>query len=136
MTEVLSPFVPGTFVQFALDSTSLGYAKECIQKYKYTIIDGWRQRDESVHLRFGGEMARWLEFYHKARTHNGDDHEFALDATVAYMLAGTYDWKSNHPKKNRDTLIRSVIWYLENYKDDPAKVFILSDGKPAGRTLL
>jgi hypothetical protein len=125
-----SPFIKGTNVQFALDSTSLGYAKECLRKYYYTIIEGWRARDESVHLRFGSEFAKWLEFYHKCLA-GGADHEEALDTTVAYLLCSTYEWHSNHPKKNRETLLRSVIWYLENYKNDPAKTLILSNGTPA-----
>lgn len=40
-------------------------------------------------------------------------------------------WISDHPAKNRETLIRSVIWYLDNFKDDPAATLILANGKPA-----
>src|SRR5205085_2132611 len=42
-----------------------------------------------------------------------------------------WPWKSDHHAKNRETLIRSVIWYLDNFKDDPAATLILANGKPA-----
>jgi hypothetical protein len=40
-------------------------------------------------------------------------------------------WASDHPSKNRETLVRSVIWYLDQFKDDPAATLILANGKPA-----
>ena len=125
-----SPFIEGTQIQYAVDSQSITAAKKCLKYYKYTIIDGYRKRDESVHLRFGGEFARWLEFYHKAIA-AGLDHEEALDYVVAFSMHSTFDWHSAHPQKNRETLIRSLIWYLDHYKDDHAKTLILSDGRPA-----
>ena len=131
MSTALSPFLPGTKLQYALDSTSLGAAKKCLRYYHYSIIEGWRKKDESVHLRFGGELAKWVEFYWKCRFANGDDHEAALDETVGWMLYSILDWNPDHPKKNRETLVRSVIWYLDAYKNDPAKPIILANGQPA-----
>jgi hypothetical protein len=61
-----SPFIEGTRLQFAWDSTSLGYLKECPRKYYYTMIEGWRGRGESVHLRFGQEYHAALEHYDRA----------------------------------------------------------------------
>ena len=130
MSDAPSPFLEGTNIQFALDSTSLSAAKKCLRYYKYTIVDGWRKRDESVHLRWGGEFAKWLEFYHKCRAY-GNSYEDSVDLVVAYSMYATYDFKSDHPTKNRETLIRSLIWYLDAYADDPAKTVILSDGSPA-----
>lgn len=43
----------------------------------------------------------------------------------------TADWKSDDNYKNRYTLIRTVVWYLEQFADDPAKTVILANGKPA-----
>lgn len=53
-------------------------------------------------------------------------------ADNAWRVPGTgkaQDWL--HASKTRDTLIRSIVWYLENYKDDPMKTVILSNGQPA-----
>jgi hypothetical protein len=62
-----SPFVEGTQLQFAWDSTSLGYLKECPRKYFYTIVEGWRGKGQSVHLEFGGLYHKALEEYDKLR---------------------------------------------------------------------
>lgn len=132
-----SPFFEGTQLQFAWDSTSLGLLMDCPRKYFYTMIEGWRGKSESVHLKFGSIFASAMEVYHGYKTATGD-HEEALDAVVAYVLEATWDretntpWSpDNSPKKNRDTLLRTVIWYFEEYRDDPASIIILPDGKPA-----
>lgn len=145
MSDAPSPFFKGTTLQFAWDSTSIGYLMDCPRKYYYTIIQGWRSKNESVHLTFGGYFASAMEVYAKAKA-EGADHEDALDATVAYILEATWrrpnaglsddtsqdgPWETDSPKKNRDTLLRTVIWYFEEYKDDPAKTMILPGGKPA-----
>lgn len=40
-------------------------------------------------------------------------------------------WASDDQNKNRFTLVRSVMWYLEHFKDDPAETVILANGKAA-----
>jgi len=47
------PFHDGTKVQWAWDSTSLGWLKECPRKYQYHMIEQWRGRGESIHLEYG-----------------------------------------------------------------------------------
>lgn len=42
-----------------------------------------------------------------------------------------YPWKSDHTNKTRYTFVRSIVWYLDQFKDDPAKTIILDNGKPA-----
>lgn len=42
-----------------------------------------------------------------------------------------YPWQSDHTNKTRYTLLRSLVWYLEQFKDDPAETVILDNGKPA-----
>jgi hypothetical protein len=38
--EVRSPFLPGTHIQFAWNSTCLGLLKTCPRLYQYTVIGG------------------------------------------------------------------------------------------------
>jgi hypothetical protein len=33
--------------------------------------------------------------------------------------------------RTKETLVRSVVWYLDEYRDDPLKTALLPDGKPA-----
>ena len=49
--ETQSPYLPGTNIQFAWDSTSLGLLKTCPRLYYYTIIEGYAPRGESIHPR-------------------------------------------------------------------------------------
>lgn len=136
-----SPFLEGTKLQFAWDSTSLGYLKECPRKYYYTIIEGWRGRGESVHLRFGGEYHAGLELYDRLRA-EGHRHDDALLEVVSSALYRTWDygddgiggrpWAPDHNLKTRPNLIRSIVWYLDAYgQADPAQTVILQNGKPA-----
>ena len=46
-------------------------------------------------------------------------------------MINTAGWQFDHPYKTRENLIRSVIWYLEEFKEDPAQTVILANGKPA-----
>ncbi len=42
-----------------------------------------------------------------------------------------FPWDSDHKYKNRKNLIRTMVWFFENYKDSPLKTVILKDGSPA-----
>lgn len=44
---------------------------------------------------------------------------------------GKFPWISDDKNKSRFNLIRTVIWYLEQFKDHPLETVILSNGKPA-----
>lgn len=135
--QVQSPFLPGTKVQFAWDSTSLGYLKTCPRLYQYIMIDGWAGRGESIHLRFGQEYHSALQYYEIARA-NGATHEDAIHECVHLLMMNIADW---HPDpedgkaqryKNHETLIGLVIDQLDHYgADDPAETYILANGKPA-----
>jgi hypothetical protein len=129
-----SPFLPSSQVQFAWDSTSLGWLKECPRKYQYSMIEGWRGIHESVHLRFGLHYHSALEAYDRHRT-EGLDHDSALNLVVHKTLLVTWGsegpWAPDHPSKNRENLIRSIIWYCDHFADDSAATVILANGKPA-----
>lgn len=135
-----SPFIEGTDFQFVYDSTCLGWLKECDRKYYYYGILGLRKKslafetEETVHLDFGGAYAKAKELYHKALV-SGHSYDDAADIAVDYVLRATWidgkPWESNHAKKTRDSLLRTLIWNLDKYKDDPAKTLVLSNGTPA-----
>ena len=130
MEAAASPFLPDSNIQFVWDSTSLGWFKDCPRKYKYHMIDGWVGRGQSIHLTFGIHYHSALESYDKARA-EGADHEEALRQAVSRALKDSFGWESDHTSKNRDNLLRSVVWYCEQFKDDPAKTVVLANGKAA-----
>ena len=134
-TPPQSPFLPGTHIQYAIDSTSIGYMKTCMRLYYYKIILGYQTKDESVHLRFGSEFHQALQEYDLNRA-AGLPHEEAVHDVIRELMIRTADFAPDETikagkYKNRRSLIRSVILYLEHRKTDVLKTYILSNGKPA-----
>lgn len=130
-----SPFLPGTYIQYAYDSTTLGLLKTCPRLYQYTMIDGYVAKGESIHLRFGQEYHQALQDYDIARA-TGIPHEDAIHSSISELVRRTHDWSVDETVKpgkykNRQTLVSLVLDYLDHYVDDPAETYIKSDGKPA-----
>lgn len=125
-------------LQVAWDSTSLGLLKECPRKYYYSIVQGFQPHTLSLHLAFGLYYHHALEAYDHARS-AGVDHRAAQRAAVLAALrvsgtrnaSGWHPWNSENTYKNRFTLVRTVVWYLEQFEDDPCKTVQLVDGRPA-----
>jgi len=135
MTEPESNFLPGTSIQWAWDSTSLGDLKKCMYYYFLTHIEGWRPKEESIHLRFGIETHTAFQNYDEYRT-SGMDHEEALNLVVREILYSAHDWDvdTSTPAgaaKNRKSLMYLVVLYLDHYQDDKATTYIRPDGRPA-----
>ena len=122
--------------QFAWDSTSLGALKTCPRYYQLSVLEGWQPRQMSVHLIFGLHFHSALERYDHL-VFGGMDKKQALREIVKYVLEITWDyaknrpWISDDPNKNRMTLLRSVVWYLLQFRDDPIETIRLANGKPA-----
>lgn len=129
--EVPSPFLPDTSIQYAWDATSLALFKECPRKYYYRMVRGYSPKDDRVHLTFGQFYHSALEEYDHATIFDGLDHEGGVRAALRRALTDSYGWRSDNPNKNRDTLVRSVVWYLDHFRDDPAPVHVLANGRPA-----
>lgn len=147
MTELVMPkSFDANGLQFAWDSTSIKLATECMRKYYYKMIVGWQPEDLSVHLKFGIAYAEALEHYHKYVA-QGMDREEAIETVVHEALLATWDheldaegnripgtgapWESMHNLKTRGNLIRTIVWYLEQFENDAVSTIILSDGRAA-----
>lgn len=126
--------------QFAWDATSISLAQTCLRKYYYKMIEGWQPRGLSVHLRFGQHYATALEHFYKHRALGADKNE-ALLLVLREVLEDTWDrseadpdgtpWQSNHPAKTRENLVRTIIWYIDQFDDESIKVLTLANGQPA-----
>lgn len=123
-------------LQLAVDSTSLGEFKTCPRKYLLGIILGYQSRGENVHLTFGLLVHGGIERFHHAKA-QGQDHDSALSFALDWVLKETWDrvlgrpWSSGDSNKNRLTLVRTLVWYLDQYGEDALVTSIRSDGKPA-----
>jgi hypothetical protein len=103
------------------------------------MICGYVPRAEAVHLEFGILYHKALELYDRWRF-MGHDHDETLSKVVRWCLEATWrDGKPWRPSaelpaedkislKCREFLVRSVVWYLEKYKDDPAVTMMQADG--------
>lgn len=130
-----SRILPG--LQIAVDSTSLFALKSCPRLYYYQVICGWIPKRTSVHLIFGLLYHAALERYDHKRS-EGMSHDDAMDFSVDYILRSTWNtqlkrpWVSGDPNKNRLTLLRTVIDYLDRFgQNDILKTVQLANGKPA-----
>src|SRR5262245_38069773 len=89
-----SPFIEGTKIQYAWDSTSLGWLKECPRKYSYHMLEGWRSKGAQINLEFGGLYHEALEAYDIAR-YEGTSHDEAVAQITKWMLHRT--WRDGKP---------------------------------------
>lgn len=157
--RVQSPFIPGTNIQFAWDSVSLSTILECPQRYKLKIIEGWRSKSPgiAIALGFGILVHTGVEEYHRGRAAGlsyGDAVYRALQQVInkedngvnLYSLLPTQkDIETakeaededeegslrNAKVRTRYHLWRALVWYFEQYRNDPMEVVQLADGKPA-----
>src|SRR5436189_6368620 len=116
--------------QWAWNHSSLEPAKSCPRKYKYMVIDGWRPKSSSDDMIFGSHYAKALEMYHRWRA-DSVSHKDALENVCFATLADTKTWVSAHNAKTRETLLRSIVWYLDTFENDLCKTVVLADGQPA-----
>lgn len=130
MAELRKSFT-SEFRQHIWDSTSLGLFLECPRKYYYTIIDGWTTTEQSVHLWFGSAVHSALEAFEHAKA-EGLSHQAAQNVMLDEALASSVDGPQDpQGYKTPKTLARTLTWYTEQFKDDPFKTLILSNGAPA-----
>lgn len=122
-------------LQLYLDSTSLNEFKICPRRYYYSIVMGYQPAEQSVHLTFGILMHQAVEHYWLYRLNDKLEHQDALREVVREILLETWyngkPWQSEVKTKNRFTLVRTVIWYLDKYQNDPIQTVVLPGNKVA-----
>lgn len=123
--------------QTAVDSTSLFAFKTCPRLYYYQVICGWVPKRTSVHLTFGLLYHGALERYDHKRS-EGLSHADSTDFVVDWVLRSTWNtqlrrpWTSGDPNKNRLTLLRTIVDYLDRFGEhDSLTTVQLANGKPA-----
>lgn len=123
--------IPGTGgLRWVYDSTSLRLLQGCLRKANWVLNDGWTEAERPIALAWGIHFHTCMEVFHKCLSH-GLDYELATHrvARLAALLGETL--MSLDTSRTKETLIRSVVWYLDQYRDDPLQTAILPDGKPA-----
>jgi hypothetical protein len=136
-------------VQFVWDSTSLGLLKTCPRKYQLTMVLNWQPKKRSHHLDFGIYYHTAIEIYHKLMADRSlalhyplrqDQHEFAVRQSIRGALIDSFgyepgiDSRTGKPKtdKTRYNLIRTLVWYFDQYGlNDNCETISLRDGRAA-----
>ena len=122
--------IPGTQLQYIYDSTSIKLLQGCLRRYNFKFLQGWAEQEVPTALAFGRDLHTCLETYHKCRAY-GLNFETSVKrvARLAALLGERL--QSLDTSRTKETLVRSVVWYLDEYKDDPLKTALLPDGRPA-----
>lgn len=134
--------LPG--LQLGIDSTSLGAFKKCPRYYQLSILEGWslsaasagwpESWSSSADLQFGTWMHEGRERYEDAKA-QGTGHEEALEQVLGWLMCASWSegrpWASGDGIKNRFTLVRTLAWYLDQWRDDPLETIQLASGAPA-----
>jgi len=100
------------------DATKIRALKLCPQKHHLAYVENWRAKKDSVHLTFGAAFARGLERFYKGAS----EEEVVQEALAVEGLL-------KEGAKTNETLARSLIWYIDQYKEE--QTLILPNGKPA-----
>jgi hypothetical protein len=135
-----SPF-DASGVQFAWNASSIKLVETCLRLYQYVGLEGWRGKSQNAHLIFGAAYAKALETFFKLSIGENMPREEAIREVVSQALYATWEygpdgtggapWASTHNTKTRENLIRSIIWYLDFWAEDPMPTVKLASGAPA-----
>lgn len=121
-----SKLTPG--LQLFWDAHSLSNFAECPRRYQYRILEGWASRLTALDLDFGLRYHAALEAADRARFAGADLDQQLVVATEDVFNAP--DFTEPNEAKNRFTLLRSVVWNLDFYKN--ASIMpVEMDGRPA-----
>ena len=104
------------------DATRIRALKTCRRMFQLQHEQGIVGKETSVHLVFGAAVAQAQEIYFGTP----GDHAERLRAVVRFALGVELP---EHRTKTPYTLVRTLVWYFDEYKGD--KVHVLQDGTPA-----
>ncbi|KKK65041.1 hypothetical protein LCGC14_2978120, partial [marine sediment metagenome] len=136
--------IPG--LQTAWDSTSLTTFMSCPRKYQLSMIEQWNSQHQSVALTFGILFHKGMEIFEKTLAEPQDRDAALRNAIIEILLwsSNYFDkegipveswefapWPITDDRRNRNTLVRALIWYVSHYDPDPAQTIIFKDGRPA-----
>ena len=129
-------FSPVTGAQTRVNASTFQVFKACPRKYLYGVLLARGKGSDDPDLRFGSliHAAKAIFETNKAR---GAEHDMALQGAFRFLLTETWDTRlakpgfTEDPLKNRATLLRTFVWYIDQYREDACVTAALPNGKPA-----
>lgn len=129
-------FSARTGAQTRVNASTFQVYKACPRKYYYSVLLSHGKSESDPDLRFGGLLHEARAIY-KINRSAGMEHDLALQGGFRFLLHATWDFALAKPSfvtdalKNRATLLRSYVWYCDQYRDDACETVILPSGRPA-----
>src|SRR5271166_2430255 len=127
-------------VQVRVNSSTFQVYKTCPAKYNLAVLESLGKGEDDPDLRFGTLIHEAGAIYDINRA-RGASHELALQGGFRFLLRETWNNELGKPSfledplKNRNTLLRTFVWYVDHYngegRSDPCETIILPSGKPA-----
>lgn len=114
----------------AWDNTSLTLLKTCPTLAHLRLIEHWASSAPSTPILFGQLFHKILEHYDLAIALGQDRKHAEREAARSALVLGA---QFDHPDSNRNraTLLRSVLWYIDHFAQEPFETLLLADGRPA-----
>lgn len=122
-------FLPGTQLQFAWDSVSLGLFKQCPHKYYLTLIEGWHLHPQPVALQYGIFFHKVMETRLRLLARGFSNEETTLRCARLAMLLGEH-LQPGRSERTKETLTRATVWYCDQFADDTMRVTTRPNGEP------
>lgn len=122
-----SPFIEGTTIRYAWDSTTLQAYMACPRKYYYLYVLNINTPGSRLDLDFGILYHKALELWEK---HGRDDAAliYALRAVHSAPEAKSLrDIEWNNPK-SLGNLFRAVVWYVDEHQTDNFQTLMTARG--------
>ncbi len=117
-------------IQFAWDSTSISLYKTCPRKYYYTIIKGYVPKIVPPPLAFGIHLHTLLQTWHQlVELGMPKDTSLMRVVKLAGLLGETLP--PGDTARTKETLVRSIVWYLDQFWEDKAVTVKCAGGLPA-----
>ena len=107
------------------------YATAIEHYYRYRF-DGMSSNEALCKVVLETLIATWEYKYAKTVDDEVETFYNLGDGVVkGTCIEGGRPWQSDHNTKTRETLIRSIVWYVDQFEDDALKTIALADGSPA-----
>ena len=129
-------FSAATGAQTRVNASTFQVFKSCPRKYYYSVLLAQGKDEADPDLRFG-TLVHKAKAVFETNLAAGAEHELALQGAFRFLLHETWDHAlgkpgfASDPLKNRATLLRTFVWYADQYRNDAFVTATLPSGKPA-----
>lgn len=116
--------------QVIWDASSFGSFHRCPRYYEYSTVRGWQPRYQATATVFGTALHACLEIFDHS-LQRGDKRTAATELAVREALRRGPDLPGGDTARTPETLARAVVWYSDQFRNDPLKQALMPNGEAA-----